>query len=50
MQIPIQLIVPSHSIKVIDTQVLVDSSADISCINQDFVKYNLPIMKLTIPT
>ena len=50
MQIPIQLIVPSHSMKVIDTQALVDSSADISYIDQDFIKkYNLPTMKLTIP-
>ena len=36
--------------KVIDTQALVDSSADISYIDQDFIKkYNLPTMKLTIP-
>ena len=35
--------------KVIDTQVLVDSGTDISCTNPDFVeKYNLPTTKLTI--
>ena len=35
--------------KVIDTQALVNSSADISCINRDFVKkYNLSTMKLAI--
>ena len=50
MQIPIQLIVPSHSMKVVDTQALVDSSADISWIDQDFIKkHNLPTMKLSIP-
>ena len=36
--------------KVIDIQALVDSSADISYIDQDFIKkYNLPTMKLTVP-
>ena len=36
--------------KVINTQVQVDSSADISCINRDFVKkHNLPTMELAIP-
>ena len=50
MQIPVQLIVPSHLMKVVNTQALVNSSADISCINRDFVKkYNLPTMKLAIP-
>ena len=38
MQIPIQLIVPSHTMKAIDTHALVDSGADISCIDWDFVK------------
>ena len=33
MQIPVQLIVSSHSMKVVDTQALVDSGADISCID-----------------
>ena len=50
MQIPVQLIVSSHSMKVIDTHTLVDSGADISCIDQHFVrKYNLPTMKLPVP-
>ena len=35
--------------KVVNIQALVDSGADISCIDQDFVeKYNLPTTKLTI--
>ena len=38
MQIPIQLIVPSHTMKAIDTHALVDSGADISCIDWNFVK------------
>ena len=50
MQIPIQLIVPLHLIKVVHTQALVDSSTDISCIDQDIVKkYNLPTIKLVVP-
>ena len=36
--------------KVVDIQALVDSSADISYIDWDFVKkHNLPTTKLTIP-
>ena len=50
MQIPVQLIVPSHSMKVVDTHALVDSGADISCIDQHFIrKHNLPTTKLSIP-
>ena len=50
MQISIQLIIFSHSMKVVNIQVLVDSGANISCIDQHFVrKYNLPTMKLPIP-
>ena len=50
IQIPIQLIVPSHSMKVVDIQALVNSGADIFCIDPDFVKkHNLPTMKLSIP-
>ena len=50
MQIPIQLIVPLYSMKVITTQALVDSGADISCIDRHFVqKNNLPTKKLPIP-
>ena len=50
MQIPIQLIVPLHSMKVVDTRALVNSGADISCINQHFIrKHNLTTMKLPVP-
>ena len=36
--------------KVIDIWALVDSNADISCIDQDFVrKHNLSTIKLTVP-
>ena len=50
MQIPVQLIVSLHSMKVIDIWALVDSGADISCIDQDFIKrHNLPTTKLPIP-
>ena len=50
MQIPVQLIVLTHSMKVVTTQALVDSGADISCIDQHFVrKHNLPTKKLPIP-
>ena len=38
MQIPIQLIVPSHTMKAVNTHALVDSGTDISCIDWDFVK------------
>ena len=51
MQIPIQLIVPSPTMKAIDTHALVDSGADISCIDWNFVKKHwLPTMKLETPT
>ena len=33
MQIPVQLIMPSHSMKVVTTRALVDSGVDISCID-----------------
>ena len=50
MQIPIQLIVPSHTMKAVDTHTLVDSGADISCIDWDFVKkHQLPTTKLETP-
>ena len=50
MQISIQLIIPSHSMKVVDTWALVDSGVDISCIDQDFIKkHNLPTTKLSVP-
>ena len=50
MQIPIQLIVPLHIMKAINTHTLVDSCTDISCINWDFVKEHwLPTTKLETP-
>ena len=50
MRIPIQLITPSHTLKVIDSSALVDSGADISCINWQFVrKHHLPTEKLASP-
>ena len=50
MQIPVQLIVLLHSIKVINTQALVDSGTDISCIDQHFIrKHNLSTTKLPVP-
>jgi len=38
MRIPLQLIVPLHTLKTIDSYALIDSGADISCIDYDFVK------------
>ena len=38
MQIPIQLLVSGQSLKTVDSRALIDSSADISCIDWDFVK------------
>src|SRR6266702_3167580 len=50
MQIPVQLIVPSHTLKVVDSRALIDSGADISCIDCDFVrKHRLPLQKLAKP-
>ena len=50
MQIPIHLIVPLHTMKAIDTCALIDSGADISCIDWDFVKKHwLPTTKLETP-
>ena len=37
MQIPVQLIIPSHTIKAVDTQALIDSWASISCIDWGFM-------------
>ena len=51
MQIPLQFIVPSHTMKVVDTHTLIDSGADISCINYQFTKKNhLPLTRLATPT
>ena len=50
MQIPIQLIVPLHTMKAIDICTLVDSGTNISCINWDFIKkHQLPTTKLKTP-
>ena len=51
MQIPLQLIVPSHTMKAVDTHALIDSRADISCIDYQFAKRNhLPLTHLATPT
>ena len=50
MQIPVQLITPSHTIKAVDTRALIDSGASISCIDWEFVrKHKLPTQRLKIP-
>ena len=50
MQIPIQLIEPSHTLKVIDTCALIDSGASISCLDWGFVrKHSLPTTRLQKP-
>ena len=50
MRIPLQLIVPSHTMKAVDTHALIDSGADISCIDYQFAKRNhLPLTHLATP-
>ena len=50
MHIPVQLITPSHTLKVVDTSALIDSGVDISCIDWQFVrKHCLPTEKLASP-
>ena len=50
MQIPVQLITPSHTMKAVDTRALIDSGASISCINWGFVrKHKLPTQCLKTP-
>ena len=50
MQIPVQLIIPSHTMKAIDTRALVDSGASISCIDWGFVrKHRIPTQCLKTP-
>ena len=47
MQIPVQLITPSHMMKAIDTRALIDSGASISCIDWGFIrKHKLPTQRL----
>ena len=50
MQIPIQLIEPSHTLKAVDTRALIDSGASISCLDWGFVrKHSLPTTRLRKP-
>ena len=50
MHIPVQLITPSHTLKVVDSSALVDSGVDISCIDWQFVrKHCLPTERLAFP-
>ena len=50
MRIPVQLITSSHTLKVVDSSALVDSGANISCIDWQFVrKHWLPTEKLASP-
>ena len=43
MRIPIQLLVSGQSLKTVDSRALINSGADISCIDWDFVKkHQLP--------
>ena len=50
MQIPIQLVVPSHTMKAIETRALIDSGASISCIDWGFVrKQRIPTQRLKTP-
>ena len=50
MRIPLQVIQPSHTMKVVDTHALIDSGADISCLDyQSAKKHHLPLTKLTTP-
>ena len=50
MQIPVQLITPSHMMKAVDTRALIDSGASISCIDWGFVrKHRLPAQCLKTP-
>ena len=47
MQIPVQLIVPSHTMKAVDTRALIDSGASISCIDWGFIrKHRVPTQRL----
>ena len=50
MKIPIQVIIPDHIMKVVDTHALVDSGADVSCIDHHFAKkHRLSLVKLSQP-
>ena len=50
MQIPIQLVIPSHTMKAVETRALIDSGASISCIDWGFVrKQRIPTQRLKTP-
>ena len=50
MRIPVQLISLSYTLKTVNSSALIDSSADISCIDWQFVrKHHLPTEKLASP-
>ena len=50
MQIPVQLVVPSHTMKAVETRALIDSGASISCIDWGFVRKNrIPTKRLKKP-
>ena len=50
MRIPLQVIVPLHTMKVVDTHALINSRADISCLDYQFAcKHRLPLTKLQTP-
>ena len=50
MQIPVQLVVPSHTMKAVETRALIDSGASISCIDWGFVrKQRIPTQRLKTP-
>ena len=50
MRIPLQVLEPTHTMKVVDTHALVDSGADISCLDYQFAqKHRLPLAKLPSP-
>ena len=50
MHIPTQVLVPRQSLKAINTRALVDSGADLSCIDWYFVKkHKIPRTKLANP-
>ena len=43
VHIPVQLVVPSHTLQEIDSHIHIDSGVQISCIDWDFVKkHQLP--------
>ena len=50
MQIPVQLVVPSHMMKAVETRALINSGASISCIDWGFVrKQRIPTQRLKTP-